>query len=372
MKCSSCGKEFGDGANCQSCGIDRFVGLGEYNGFRVPKLKEDKVTPNDNSSPNDSTIEVNGCNSVPFDNQSEKGLFKESDGDRKSSSQLEQNKLCPFCQEVIPTDAIYCPFCSKRLEEECPSCGHRYSAKYPACPKCGTNRKQFFQIQIKKEEVERKGRMIAAIINAVAVSVEFRENRKKYLELESIEKWNWLETNEGSQWLTMSGGHEWLRTTKGGEWLSTEIGQNWLKNQNMNEFIVPWFSKWMTFEKNWGWLMSKAGDDWLKSLEGQKWLRTDAGYKWLETEVGFKWIKHSPIGNCTDFFWLKWLTSSHNRDWLETKEGSLPYIANDVSETIALTLSASEKEGINLINIEGTKILVHLLMSVHLESCIQL
>ena len=57
---------------------------------------------------------------------------------------------------------------------------------------------------------------------------------------------------------------------------------------------------------------------------------------------------------------------------LETKEGSLPFIANDVSETIALTLSASEKEGINLINIEGTKILVHLLMSVHLESCIQL
>ena len=94
MKCSSCGKEFGNGVNCQSCGIDRFVGLGEYNGFRVPKLKEDKVTPNDNSSPNDSTIEVNGCNSAPSDNQSEKGLFKESEGDRKSSSQMEQNKLC--------------------------------------------------------------------------------------------------------------------------------------------------------------------------------------------------------------------------------------------------------------------------------------
>ena len=115
MKCSSCGKEFGEGANCQSCGIDRFVGLGEYNGFRVPKLKEDKVTPNDNSSPNDSTIEVNRYNSAPSDNRSEKGLFKESEGDRKSSSQMEQNKLCPFCQEVIPTDAIYCPFCSKRL-----------------------------------------------------------------------------------------------------------------------------------------------------------------------------------------------------------------------------------------------------------------
>ena len=25
MKCSSCGKEFGNGVNCQSCGIDRLI-----------------------------------------------------------------------------------------------------------------------------------------------------------------------------------------------------------------------------------------------------------------------------------------------------------------------------------------------------------
>ena len=32
MKCAVCGKEFGDGTNCQNCGVDRVIGLGNYSG----------------------------------------------------------------------------------------------------------------------------------------------------------------------------------------------------------------------------------------------------------------------------------------------------------------------------------------------------
>ena len=33
MKCAACGKEFGDGGNCQNCGVDRVTGLANYSGY---------------------------------------------------------------------------------------------------------------------------------------------------------------------------------------------------------------------------------------------------------------------------------------------------------------------------------------------------
>ena len=33
MKCANCGKEFGNGVNCQNCGIDRVAGLANYSGY---------------------------------------------------------------------------------------------------------------------------------------------------------------------------------------------------------------------------------------------------------------------------------------------------------------------------------------------------
>jgi len=42
MKCSVCGNEFGNSANCQYCGVDRVTGLGNYNGY----------APTDNSMDN--------------------------------------------------------------------------------------------------------------------------------------------------------------------------------------------------------------------------------------------------------------------------------------------------------------------------------
>lgn len=139
MKCSVCGKEFGDGLNCQHCGIDRVAGLGNYNGYS-PSIMEEKRQ----RSLGESSYK-------PYSNA--------------PSTAGENHTICWSCGEIIPMDARYCPYCNTQLLVECPKCKHSYSSKYPSCPKCGTNRAQYAEylkeqeiLRRKQEEEERKRR----------------------------------------------------------------------------------------------------------------------------------------------------------------------------------------------------------------------
>ncbi len=120
MKCSVCKKEFGNGANCQYCGVDRVTGLGNYSGYNNPTGS-------------------NGYNSSNY-------------GGYTSS----KTTVCYSCGEIIPSDSEYCPYCSKELYVACPKCGHHYSSQFPACNKCGTNRNQYYRkLEAEKEEARK-------------------------------------------------------------------------------------------------------------------------------------------------------------------------------------------------------------------------
>lgn len=125
MKCPSCGNEFGNGANCQSCGMDKVTAFAKYDGYSSPK-------------------------SISGQQQRE--------SQPALSPQSNINDICPFCGEIIP-NADYCPYCGKKLTVTCPypSCGHEYPAKYPCCPKCGTNRVEYN----KEQELQEKRRLDA-------------------------------------------------------------------------------------------------------------------------------------------------------------------------------------------------------------------
>jgi len=120
MRCSKCGKEFGEGVNCQNCGVDRVTGLGNYSGYNNPTGS-------------------NGYNSSNY-------------GGYTSS----KTTVCYSCGEIIPSDSEFCPYCSKELYVACPKCGHLYSSQFPACNKCGTNRTQYYRkLEAEKEESRR-------------------------------------------------------------------------------------------------------------------------------------------------------------------------------------------------------------------------
>lgn len=44
MKCSKCGKEFGNGSTCMNCGADRVSALGEFEGFGREGIKSSRPT----------------------------------------------------------------------------------------------------------------------------------------------------------------------------------------------------------------------------------------------------------------------------------------------------------------------------------------
>lgn len=114
MKCSNCGKEFGEGTHCQHCGVDRVTGLANYNGYN---------NSGDSSGHNSSNY---GASS--------------------------KTTVCFACGEIIPANSEFCPYCSKQLYVTCPKCGNTYSSQYPACNKCGTNRESYH----KQQEAERQ------------------------------------------------------------------------------------------------------------------------------------------------------------------------------------------------------------------------
>lgn len=113
MKCANCGKEFGNGVNCQNCGIDRVAGLANYSGY------DSHAGSNDSSS--------YGGQTSP------------------------KTTVCYKCSEIIPLGSTFCPVCGERLLVECPNCGHEYSSQYPVCSKCGTNREEYNERKRREE-----------------------------------------------------------------------------------------------------------------------------------------------------------------------------------------------------------------------------
>lgn len=129
MKCSKCGREFGNGANCQNCGVDRVTGLGNYSGYDKPSGSYE-----------------------PQYNLSNNGGYAPN------------TTVCYACSEIVPANSVYCPVCGRKLLVECPNCGSTYSSQYKICSKCGTNRDVYYkqleaerQRAIKEEEeIQRK------------------------------------------------------------------------------------------------------------------------------------------------------------------------------------------------------------------------
>lgn len=117
MKCSKCGKEFGNGANCQYCGIDRVTGLGNFSGYNSPS-----------------------------------GSYEPHYSSSNNGGYASNTMVCYACSEIIPKNSIYCPACGRQLWVECPNCGATYSTQYKICSKCGTNREVYY----KQKEAEKQ------------------------------------------------------------------------------------------------------------------------------------------------------------------------------------------------------------------------
>ena len=117
MKCSKCGREFGEGVNCQNCGIDRVTGLGNYSGYNRPAGSPDSRY-----------------------------------GSSNSGGYALNTTVCYACSEIVPSNSVYCPVCGRQLLVECPKCGSTYSSQYKICSKCGTNRDVYY----KQKEAEKK------------------------------------------------------------------------------------------------------------------------------------------------------------------------------------------------------------------------
>ncbi len=112
MRCNHCGKDFGDGLNCQYCGIDRVEGLGSFNGFDPDTKGVSHLSPGSTTP----------------------GGISVTDS---------KNMLCYSCGEIIPGDSVFCPICRTRLYVTCPKCGRSYSSQYDNCNQCGTNRQDY-------------------------------------------------------------------------------------------------------------------------------------------------------------------------------------------------------------------------------------
>lgn len=133
MKCSNCGKEFGDGIKCQNCGVDRVTGLGNYSGYNVPSSdvmdkKEDFSYTEQKNHSIISQYHIANVGSI----------------------------VCYACGEVIPEGSTFCPYCKKKLLTNCQKCGNTYSTQYSVCNKCGTDRYEYYKEMQAKEKEDRK------------------------------------------------------------------------------------------------------------------------------------------------------------------------------------------------------------------------
>ena len=159
MKCASCGNEFGNGANCQYCGVDRVTGLGNYSGYSPTKNIPQSATYTDHGN-----------------------TYQEP------SPAEDKNIICYNCGEVIPKDAKFCPYCSTNLYVTCPKCGKEYSSQFPACSECGTNRDEYYKQQREKEEEERLYKKWGKIIEKDPSGKEY-EKIKDNLDIPFLERY---------------------------------------------------------------------------------------------------------------------------------------------------------------------------------------
>ena len=140
MKCSICGKEFGDGINCQNCGVDRVTGLANYSGHE-PSIG----------------------------NYHSQGNYSQSNSSYNEDNTSLKTMVCYACGEIIPINSEYCPHCRKKLFETCPKCGNKFSSQYLNCNQCGTNLKQYL-----KEEKEREWKRTEE-----AIKVQLKEQHQR-------------------------------------------------------------------------------------------------------------------------------------------------------------------------------------------------
>lgn len=129
MRCNICGKEFGNGTNCQNCGINRVKGLASYSGYS-PSMQQDALA---------------------------RPVYEDGRYVNSGNMHISNNyAMCFACGEIIPNDSEYCPKCTKKLKERCPKCGNICSTQYANCNHCGTNRSDFERIREEQEEQYRK------------------------------------------------------------------------------------------------------------------------------------------------------------------------------------------------------------------------
>lgn len=123
MNCAKCGKEFGEGAVCQNCGIDRVTGLANYGGYD--------------------------------------GHTRSSNPISLEKTEYAANKItaCYACGEIIPEGSTFCPYCKKKLLTTCKKCGNTYSTQYSVCNKCGTDRYEYYQEMQAKEKEEKRRKL---------------------------------------------------------------------------------------------------------------------------------------------------------------------------------------------------------------------
>ena len=177
MKCAKCGKEFGDGIYCQSCGTDRVTGLANPHGYEIPSRNE--TVP-----------------SIPEEIVNEPSMSPEplyvSNVVEEKKAQSEKNMFCWACGEVIPADSKYCPVCSTELFVKCPKCGHEYSSQYPSCNQCGTNREEYFEEERRKQEEKERAELDERVRR-------WKEEERKAKEREKArkEREEWKKTPEG-------------------------------------------------------------------------------------------------------------------------------------------------------------------------------
>ena len=149
MKCSVCGNEFGNGANCQSCGVDRVTGLGNYIGYDTPmNASMDIVSP-----------------------ITQHELEQQTEVVAAPQNANVGSMVCYACGEIIPADSKFCPYCSRELYVACPKCGNKYSSQFPACNQCGTNREKYLEEEKKVKEKNEKLKKKSVVIPEGTLSI---------------------------------------------------------------------------------------------------------------------------------------------------------------------------------------------------------
>ena len=199
MKCTNCGKEFGEGVNCQFCGIDRVSGLGNYNGYQVPSMKhpvKSAMSENKQKGSNQGRKRT-----IPFTSKTEintqEGTAIRQDSPQRYSLDKDSFTVCYACNEAIPSNSRFCPMCGVELFVACPKCGFVYSSQFPFCSQCGTNRTEYLDKQnirkerrsiVKKNKEKEKEEMLERIREVDSKQRESNLKKEQKKESERLEE----------------------------------------------------------------------------------------------------------------------------------------------------------------------------------------